>query len=149
MTAGPEGESEAAREAQRRTKEALEQVARQNAQRRQEQLRRAQQLRQSAPATEPVEKLEDARKRVEVEREESDLGLSRIVGRGTMVLMGFQVLVIDGGFLTYAAENSWHMPPEVMISWLGAGTLQIVGSVALVVARHLFPGKKTGQGSGG
>jgi hypothetical protein len=108
----------------------------------QQQLHRAQQLRQESPVREPVDRLEDARKRVQVERAESDLGLSKIVGHGTMLLMGFQVLVIDGGFLTYLAENTWHVPAEIMISWLGAGTLQIVGSVGLVVARHLFPGGK-------
>lgn len=105
-------------------------------------LQQAQQLRQAAPATEPVEKLDDRSKRVKVEREESDLGLSKIVGRGTMLLMGFQVLVIDGGFFWYAIENEWHFPSQVIIAWLGAGTIQVVGSVALVVARHLFPGTK-------
>jgi hypothetical protein len=36
----------------------------------------------------------------------------------------------------------------VIIAWLGVGVVQVIGSVVLVVARHLFPGKggdKTGD----
>jgi hypothetical protein len=133
------GDGDSAEEAARRTLAATKLL--------QQRLAAAQQIRRTVSTREPAEQLEGARARVQVEREESDLGLSKIVGRGTMILMSFQVLVIDGGFMIYGAENGWHIPSDVMVSWLAAGTVQVVGSVALVVARHLFPGKKHGNGN--
>jgi hypothetical protein len=88
-----------------------------------------------------ADKLNERRNQIRVEREESDATLAKLVGRGFTTLMVFQVVAIDAGFFWYAAENNWNISPSVMVAWLGAGALQVVGSVALVVARHLFPGK--------
>jgi hypothetical protein len=55
--------------------------------------------------------------------------------------MAAQVVTVDMGFFWYAGENSWNVPSGVMIAWLGVGIVQVIGSVVLVVARHLFPGK--------
>jgi hypothetical protein len=87
---------------------------------------------------------DDLRKRsrsLELDRQESDLGLSKAVGWGTVGLMAAQVVAVDAGFFWYAGENNWKMPSSVIIAWLGVGVVQVIGSVVLVVARHLFPGK--------
>ena len=55
--------------------------------------------------------------------------------------MAAQVVAVDIGFFWYAGENNWKIPPGVMVAWLGVGIVQVIGSVVLVVARHLFPGK--------
>jgi hypothetical protein len=88
-----------------------------------------------------ADKLNERRDQIRVEREESDAALAKLVGRGFTALMIGQVVAIDAGFFWYAAENNWKISASVMVAWLGAGTVQVVGSVALVVARHLFPGK--------
>jgi len=56
--------------------------------------------------------------------------------------MAAQVVVVDMGFFWYAGENNWKVPSGVMVAWLGVGIVQVIGSVVLVVARHLFPGKE-------
>jgi hypothetical protein len=89
-----------------------------------------------------ADKLNERRDQVRLEREESDAALAKLVGRGFTALMVLQVAAIDAGFFWYAGENNWKVSSSVMVAWLGAGVLQVVGSVALVVARHLFPGQE-------
>jgi hypothetical protein len=86
--------------------------------------------------------LRKQRRALQLKREESDLTLSRWVGWGTLGLMGAQVVAVDMGFFWYAGENNWKVPSGVMVAWLGVGVVQVIGSVVLVVARHLFPGKE-------
>jgi hypothetical protein len=88
---------------------------------------------------------DEVRKRqraLRLEREKSDLRLSKWVGWGTLGLMAAQVVAVDMGFFWYAGENNWNVPAGVMVAWLGVGIVQVIGSVVLVVARHLFPGKE-------
>jgi hypothetical protein len=88
---------------------------------------------------------DDLRKRqraLRLEREKSDLVLAKWVGWGTLGLMTAQVVVVDAGFFWYAGENNWQVPAGVMVAWLGVGIVQVIGSVVLVVARHLFPGRE-------
>jgi len=85
--------------------------------------------------------LRKQRRALQLKREESDLTLSRWVGWGTLGLMAAQVVAVDMGFFWYAGENNWKVPSGVMVAWLGVGVVQVIGSVVLVVARHLFPGK--------
>lgn len=77
---------------------------------------------------------------IRLKRKESDLTLSKWVGWGTLGLMAAQVVAVDAGFFWYAGENDWKLPPGVVVAWLGVGIVQVIGSVVLVVARHLFPG---------
>jgi hypothetical protein len=100
---------------------------------------------QLAKATTPPESrdnLDEEARDVGVKRKKSDLKMSKAVGYGALALMGAQILVIDCGFFWYAGENNWQIPSAVMIAWLGTGVLQVIGSVILVVAQHLFPGEK-------
>lgn len=88
-----------------------------------------------------ADELRKRQRALQLKREESDLALSRWVGWGTLGLMAAQVVAVDMGFFWYAGENNWNVPAGVMVSWLGVGIVQVIGSVVLVVARHLFPGK--------
>lgn len=88
-----------------------------------------------------ADELRERQRALLLEREKSDLTLSKWVGWGTLGLMAAQVVAVDIGFFWYAGENNWKIPPGVMVAWLGVGIVQVIGSVVLVVARHLFPGK--------
>jgi hypothetical protein len=62
---------------------------------------------------------DDLRKRsraLDLERQESDLGLSKAVGWGTLGLMAAQVVAVDAGFFWYAGENNWKMPSNVIVA---------------------------------
>lgn len=88
-----------------------------------------------------ADELSKRQRAIRLERQESDLTLSRWVGWGTLGLMAAQVVAVDAGFFWYAGQNNWKLPPGVIVAWLGVGIVQVIGSVVLVVARHLFPGK--------
>lgn len=86
-----------------------------------------------------ADSLDDEFREVALKRHKSDTTLAGAMGWSTLALFVAQALIVDAGFLTYAAEKDWHMPEGVVIAWLGAGVVQVIGSVALVVARYLFP----------
>ena len=57
-----------------------------------------------------------------------------------------QIVAADGVFVAYAqAGVHWHIQNSVINAWLGAAVIQIVG-VVMVVTRHLFPKRDTGNG---
>jgi hypothetical protein len=90
----------------------------------------------------PPRELQKKLDNIRAARAESDLGLSKAVGYGTLGLMAVQVIIVDGGFLFYGFDNNWKIPAGAIVAWLGVGTIQVIGSVVLVVARDLFPGRK-------
>jgi len=57
------------------------------------------------------------------------------------VLVGaaVQFVAADVAFFIYGYGNDWQIHPSVMVAWLSATVVQVVG-VVLVVMRYLFPG---------
>jgi hypothetical protein len=98
------------------------------------------QLAKADAPPQPADKLDEEAREVGLSRKRSDLTLSRWVGYGTLGLMGAQVLIMDAGFFVYGNANHWHISAGVVAAWLAAGVIQVIGSVLLVVASHLFPG---------
>jgi hypothetical protein len=94
----------------------------------------------STSEPEPADSLDTQHRRVTLKRHEHDTALAQAMGWSVLVLFVFQAVAIDAGFLIYANETHWQLPEAVIISWLGAGVIQVIGSVALVIARYLFPG---------
>ena len=60
------------------------------------------------------------------------------LGYAAFWVVGAQLVIADAAFIWYAFARDWDIPPEVMIGWLSATVVQVVG-VVLVIARHLFP----------
>ena len=93
---------------------------------------------------ESTDKLDDAFRSVSLKRSQRDLTLRTVIGFGVPLLMAVQVIAIDVGFFLYGFYSGWKIPVGAIGAWLGAGVIQVVGSVTLVVAKDLFPG--TGKG---
>jgi hypothetical protein len=102
----------------------------------------------AAGSPEPADKIDAEFRQLKLDRSKLDLILRKCIGFGVPILMGLQVLIIDGGFLWYGAENGWKIPAGAVVAWLGAGTIQVIGSVTLVVVKDLFPGSKDESASG-
>ncbi len=133
MEQGPEGESS---DASRELREAQDHVA---------EARRVLQLASSGP--QPADSFDSRFREIRLKRRESDTKLAGAMGWSTLALFVGQALIVDAAFLTYAAEIEWKLPEGVIIAWLGAGVIQLIGSVALVIARYLFPDGGPGEES--
>lgn len=84
----------------------------------------------------------DHRKRkAEADNAELDVNLKKIIGRAALVLMGLQVVIADMAFFFYGFALEWDVPEAVIIGWMTATVVQVIG-VVLIIARHLFPGQK-------
>jgi hypothetical protein len=65
--------------------------------------------------------------------------MKRRYGKWMLWIMGAQLLIANGVFITYAwAGWNWAVPGEVVQVWLGATFVQVVG-VVLVITKSLFP----------
>lgn len=93
----------------------------------------------------PADKIDAESRQLKLDRSKLDLILRKCIGFGVPVLMGLQVLIIDGGFFWYGIANDWKISTGAISAWLGAGTIQVVGSVTLVVVKDLFPGGNTNE----
>jgi hypothetical protein len=68
-----------------------------------------------------------------------DVQLKSMVARGALWAMIGQLVVADTVFVLYAGlGRDWNVPGEVMLGWLTATVVEIIG-VVVVVARYLFP----------
>jgi hypothetical protein len=68
-----------------------------------------------------------------------DVQLKSMVARGALWAMIGQLVVADTVFVLYAGlGRGWNVPGEVMLGWLTATVVEIIG-VVVVVARYLFP----------
>jgi hypothetical protein len=93
----------------------------------------------------PVNALPPSRKeRLEGDDLEQLIKLKRFYGRGILLLMGIQLVVVNTVFVVYAWSGyDWRPPDGVVQIWLTATFVQIV-SVVVVITRSLFPGEKLG-----
>ena len=71
-----------------------------------------------------------------------DTGLKNLIGRGATIAMFTQLILANGGFAAYIYWMQWvksiQVPDAVMIGWLTATFVEVVGLV-LVVAKYIFP----------
>ncbi|WIB16290.1 hypothetical protein DEJ34_03915 [Curtobacterium sp. MCPF17_050] len=68
-----------------------------------------------------------------------DVQLKAMVARGALGAMFGQLLVADVVFFLYAwLGRDWKVPGEVMLGWLSATVVEVIG-VVVVVAGYLFP----------
>ncbi|QWS32600.1 hypothetical protein [Curtobacterium aetherium] len=68
-----------------------------------------------------------------------DVQLKAVVARGALLAMGVQLFVADTVFVLYAwLGTDWTVPGPVILGWLSATVVEVIGVVA-IVARYLFP----------
>lgn len=68
-----------------------------------------------------------------------DMGLKKAYARGLLALLWVQMLATNVVFCFYAWHGwDWMVPDGVMLGWLGATVVELIGVVAVVV-RYLFP----------
>lgn len=68
-----------------------------------------------------------------------DIQLKRTLAFGAIWLMAAQIIIADIVFLLYAWMGvSWDLPPEVILGWMGATVVQVIG-VVLTISAYLFP----------
>jgi hypothetical protein len=67
--------------------------------------------------------------------------LKRSYARSLLFLLAAQVAAANVVFVIYAwVGQDWRVPENVMIGWLGATVVELIG-VVTVVTRHLFPSR--------
>jgi hypothetical protein len=68
-----------------------------------------------------------------------DVQLKAMVARGALGAMFAQLFVADVVFVLYAwLGRKWDVPTELMLGWLSATVVEVIG-VVIVVAGYLFP----------
>ena len=90
------------------------------------------------PPPTPLDALGEEVRRVGLQRQVSDLGLSRLVAYGALALMAVQIAAANTAFFLYGFENGWSIPVAAINAWLAATVIQVIG-VVLVITRYLFP----------
>lgn len=58
--------------------------------------------------------MDEADRHLDRRRKEDEITLRRWIAPGALIFTGVQVLIIDGSFLTYLAENHWQHTPLPM-----------------------------------
>lgn len=66
--------------------------------------------------------------------------LKGMLAKSTFGVIGLQLLIADIAFFSYGSSNDWKIDAEVMMSWLAATVIEVLG-VVIIIARHLFPSK--------
>lgn len=89
---------------------------------------------------EPIDKFEGERRTVENADLRQDVRLKRRYANGALFAIGSQLLVADGVFVVYGWQNHWQLAPEVILGWLSATVVEVIG-VVLVITRYLFPAR--------
>jgi hypothetical protein len=82
-------------------------------------------------------------KKVEIERQRSDMNLGRSYARVLLGALAVQIAIADGAFYVYGFYNSWDIPVTAIEVWLAATVIEVIGVVA-VITRSLFPTKSKG-----
>lgn len=68
-----------------------------------------------------------------------DILLKRSYAKSLLLLLGLQLLATNIVFVLYAWHGTdWKVPDGVMLGWLGATVIEVIGVVTVVV-HHLFP----------
>ena len=93
-----------------------------------------------APRFDPMADAAIQKVQLEVQDARAVLGMKKRLGYAAFFAVGAQLLIADIAFVWYSWSRGWNVPPEVMIGWLSATVVQVVG-VVLVIARHLFPNR--------
>ncbi len=73
-----------------------------------------------------------------------ELGFGKVYAYGALMAMSTQVAIADTAFYIYGYENGWHIPANAIEVWLAATVIQVIG-VVLVIARSLFPARRSSQ----
>lgn len=68
--------------------------------------------------------------------------LKKMLAIGTFIAIGAQLLIADLAFFRYGKANKWEIDTAVMITWLSATVIEVLG-VVVIIARHLFPKSTT------
>lgn len=68
-----------------------------------------------------------------------DIGLKKRYASWLLTLLSGQIAVTNLVFVVYAwAGRGWDVPDGVVLGWLAATVVELIGVVAIVV-HHLFP----------
>jgi hypothetical protein len=100
-------------------------------------------LRELVRTAEPVESLPSTPSTAALDKQgkRQHMVLKAKYGNVLLWMMGVQLLVANGVFITYAwVGRHWDVESSVMQVWLAATVVQVIGVVA-VVTRNLFPGR--------
>lgn len=74
-------------------------------------------------------------------RAEGENELREMLGKWALMFVGFQLAACDAvmaGYVIYSAFQGISIPTEVMIGWMTASLVEIIG-ILWVIARSLFP----------
>lgn len=87
------------------------------------------------------------REEAQVENQEQNLKLRKAIARWAMCAVSVQLAVSAAAFFTYLIANLDSADSSVIITWLGATVVEVVG-IAAVVTRNLFPPRTTNDENG-
>ncbi|MBH0118992.1 hypothetical protein I0Q12_05395 [Rhodococcus sp. CX] len=81
---------------------------------------------------------------IKAQNREQDIELRKTLAGWSIKFVGGQLVASNIFFLIYLCANKTDMDPAVMVAWLGASVIEVIG-ILLVIARSLFPVKKNGS----
>lgn len=88
-----------------------------------------------------AKELDNEATRLENEQRDLENELRRTLGLTAIKFVAGQLIVCDTVFalyVNYAMNMGWHIPNEVIIGWMAASLVEIIG-ILWVIARSLFP----------
>lgn len=83
---------------------------------------------------------EAAKAAVKLRARHLDVGLKNLLTWVVIIAVGLQLIVSDVFLLYYVIWSDHQFSETVIVSWLSASVIEIIGIVA-IIARNLFPSK--------
>ena len=88
-----------------------------------------------------LERARDAQDRMDdIKADDAELTvkLKGVLAVSAFIAVGAQLAIADYLFFRYGSANHWDVATEVIVTWLSATVVEVLG-VVVIIARHLFP----------
>lgn len=69
---------------------------------------------------------------------EQNVSLKKTFAWALLALLALQLAATNVAFYIFAASASWHISDSVMLGWMAATVVEVIG-IVLVVVKNLFP----------
>lgn len=100
---------------------------------------------QNKPVEKPAKPVDERLDEIEAKDLEQNVQLRGLIAKWAMIGAGIQLGVADLAFMFYGFWSGWAIDQSVMITWLTASVLEVIG-VVVIVANSLYSSSSTPQG---
>lgn len=71
---------------------------------------------------------------------EQNVSLKKTFAWALLALLALQLVATNVAFYIFGASASWHISDSVMLGWMAATVVEVIG-IVLVVVKNLFPSR--------